>query len=388
LKDSQYAGKYALIYTSLVTIILLTPLFFYFIYMKNIHSIQNELLLKEKSLLVIKSMQEYNQNEEYFEYPRFKTFKSGLYDQGFKPIFTLIDSQIKYFKEGYHLDGNNAYLIIKLPKDRYFGAKYLILQNNLSFAAVYEKVFLILFSIVILVLILSVFFLNRFARPFKELNSTLDNFIKDSMHEINTPLSIISVNIDLYNRKYEPNKYMNRMKAATKVLSHIYNDMDYLIKYDRLEYTPEPVNMKEFLDERIEYFSEVAFMKNIIIESNIEQDIYILINPKQLQRVVDNNISNAIKYSYEKNKIEVHFYIKDGICSLSFKDYGVGIEKVNKIFTRYYREDVSKGGFGIGLNIVKSIIDSYEIQLNIESKINQGSTFKYDFPPEMVEIRG
>jgi two-component system, OmpR family, sensor kinase len=129
-------------------------------------------------------------------------------------------------------------------------------------------------------------------------------------------------------------------------------------------------------------------MKNIIIESNIEQDIYILINPKQLQRVVDNNISNAIKYSYEENKIEVHFYIKDGVCSLSFKGYGVGIEKVNKIFTRYYREDVSKGGFGIGLNIVKSIIDSYEIQLNIESKINQGSTFKYDFPPEMVEIRG
>jgi len=388
LKDSQYAGKYALVYTTLVTIILLTPLFFYFIYMKNIHSIKNELLLKEKSLLVIKAMEEYNQFEEYFEYPRFRTFQSGLYDKSFQSIFTLIDYKIKYFKEGYHLDGNHAYLIIKLPTERYFGAEYLVVHNILSFAVVYERVLLILFSIVILVLILSVFFLNRFARPFKQLNKTLDNFIKDSMHEINTPLSIISVNIDLYNRKYESNKYMNRMKAATKVLSHIYNDMDYLIKYDRLEYNPEPINMKEFMDERVEYFSEVARMKNIEIKSDIQEDIFVLINSKQLQRVVDNNISNAIKYSYEESSIEVEFTCEDFNCSLSFKDYGVGIEKVHKIFTRYYREDVSKGGFGIGLNIVKSIIDSYNIELVIKSELAKGSTFTYNFPPQMVQKKG
>ncbi|MEA1982564.1 MAG: sensor histidine kinase, partial [Campylobacterota bacterium] len=122
MKDNDYSAKYALIYTSLVSIILLTPLFFYVIYMKNIHSVQNELLLKEKSLLVIKAMQEFNQNEEYFEYPRFKTFQSGLYNEQFEPIFTLLDNKINYFKNGYHLDGNNAYLIVKLPKERYFGA--------------------------------------------------------------------------------------------------------------------------------------------------------------------------------------------------------------------------------------------------------------------------
>ncbi len=86
--------------------------------MKNIHSIQNELLLKEKALVIVKAMQEYNPNEEYFEYPRFKTFQSGLYDEKFKPIFSLIDYKIKYFKKGYHLDGNDAYLIVKLPKNR------------------------------------------------------------------------------------------------------------------------------------------------------------------------------------------------------------------------------------------------------------------------------
>ncbi|WP_434579872.1 HAMP domain-containing histidine kinase [Sulfurimonas sp. NW15] len=380
MKDNKYSAKYALIYTFLVSGILLTPLFFYFVYMKNIHSIQNELFLKEKSLLVVKAMEEFNQDDEYFEYPRFKTFQSGLYDEGFHPIFTLIDTPINYFKEGYYLEGNNAYLIVTLPKERYFGARYLVLKNEISFAPVYEKVFIILFTIVVFVFILSLFFLGSFAKPFQRINKQLDNFIKDSMHEINTPLSIINVNIDLYNRKYEQNKYMQRMKAAAKVLSNIYNDMDYLIKYERLHHEKKDIDLAEFLKERIEYFNEVAKMKNIQINASIQECGMVYMNDKELQRLIDNNISNAIKYSYENSNIDITLFRKNEKCHLSFKDYGVGIEKVEKIFSRYYREDSSKGGFGIGLNIVKAIIDKENIELEIESLPKQGSLFIYTFP--------
>ena len=380
MRDSTYSTKYALIYTTLVAVILLAPLFYYFTYMKHIHSIQNELSLKEKSLLIVKAMQDYNQEEDFFEYPRYKTFKSGLYDESFKPIFTLIKNDINYFKDGYHLDGNRAYLIVKLPNRRYFGAKYLIVQNTISFAPIYEKVLLILFAIVIFVFILSVFFLRSFAKPFQKMNKQLDNFIKDSMHEINTPLSIINVNIDLFNRKNESNKYMQRMKAATKVLSNIYNDMDYLIKHERLEYKKQEINIKAFLEERVEYFSEVARMKNIVIHTKLQECGSIHMNEKQLQRVIDNTISNAIKYSYENSNIDIELYIKDDRCHLSFKDYGMGIKQKEKIFSRYYREDTSKGGFGIGLNIVKSIINQENIDLEITSKEKEGTTFLYIFP--------
>jgi two-component system, OmpR family, sensor kinase len=352
--------------------------------MKNIHSVQNELFLKQQSLLIIKSMQEFNQNDEYFEYPRFKTFESGLYDKNFKPIFSLIKGNLSNFKEGYYLDESDAYLITKLPKGRYFSADYLIIKNRVSFAVVYEKVVLILFSVVIFILMLSIFFLNRFALPFKRINEQLDNFIKDSIHEINTPLSIINVNIDLYNRKNPQNKYMQRMKAAAKVLSNIYNDMDYLVKHDRVEYEREQINLSNFLKERIEYFSEVALMKNINIVSEIADSIIILMNPKQLRRVVDNNISNAIKYSYEENSIRVSLDLKAGFCYLSFKDSGVGIENVDQIFKRYYREDTLQGGFGIGLNIVSSIIKEYEIKLEIQSELKKGTTFTYIFPQKML----
>jgi len=381
LKDNQYSAKYALIYTSLVLVILLVPLFFYFIYMKNIHSVQNELFLKEKSLLVIKAMQEYNQNDEYFDYPRFKTFESGLYDESFQPIFSLINYKIEYFKDGYHLDNNDAYLIVKLPKGRYFNANYLIVKNKLSFAVVYEKVMIILFSVVILVFILSILFLQTFAKPYKKINEALDDFIKDSVHEINTPLSIININIDLYNRKNQPNKYLQRMKAASKVLSNIYSDMDYLIKYDRLEYKKEYISLAPFLKARIDYFTDVAKMKKITINSNIQICPKIEMNTKKLQRLIDNNISNAIKYSYENSQIDIELFMQKDSCQLSFKDYGVGIENVDEIFSRYYREDTNKGGFGIGLNIVKSIIDEAKIELKIDSILKQGTVFLYSFPP-------
>jgi len=385
LKEIKYSTKYAMIYTALVAFILLTPLFFYTIYIKNIHAIENELFLKEKTLLIIKQMQEFDQSEEYFEYPRFNTFESGLYDEKFEPIFTLINSPVKYFKSGYYLDGNSAYLVVVLPTERYFGARYLVLKNEISYASEYVKMLIVLFSIVVFIFILSLFFLKMFARPLQKMNQQLDNFLKDSMHEINTPLSIINVNIDLYNRKNKPNKYMQRMKAAAKVLSNIYSDMDYLIKHERLDNDKEVINLAEFLQERIEYFNEVAQMKNIHIVAKIEDCGIVKMNGKQLQRLIDNNISNAVKYSHENSEIIISLYSKENRCHLSVKDFGVGIDKVKNIFERYYREDTSKGGFGIGLNIVKSIIKQENIELKVESIPKQGSEFLYIFPPNSTK---
>ncbi|MDH4944471.1 HAMP domain-containing sensor histidine kinase [Sulfurimonas sp. C5] len=383
MNDNRYAIQNALFYTSLIAIILLAPLVIYLLYMKNIYSIQNEIFLKEKSLLIIKSMEEYDQNEVYFEYPRFNTLKSGLYDARFKPIFTLIDSNIPAFKNGYYTEGTQAYLTIQLPKSRYFGAEYLILSNKISYSTLYMNVAVILLSITVLVFLLSMLFLNRFAEPFKALNKQLDSFIKDSIHEINTPLSIINVNIDLYNRKNEPNKYFQRIKAATKVLSNIYDDMDYLIKYNRLDYLDEEINLSQFVRERIEYFTDVARMKDITINMHLQAQLFIVMNPKKLRKIVDNNISNAIKYSFENNIIEVYLFTQKDGCYLSVRDYGIGIKDVDKIFKRYYREDKNKGGFGIGLNIVKSIIDEYDIELDIDSKLKNGSTFTYKFPTKL-----
>lgn len=385
MRDKNYALRYAYIYTALVAAILLAPLFFYTLHMKSMYEIKNEVELKKKAHLIIKLMQEHGTHKEYFEYPRFATFTSGLYDLHQKKLFSLINEPIVDFKEGYHIEGEDGYYVMELSSGKYFGAKYLVVANRLSYYEVYEKSTLILLSIVVLVFLLSIFFLNRFASPFQEVNKRLDHFIKDSIHEINTPLSIINLNIDLFTRKQGSNKYMQRIKASAKVLSNIYNDMDYLIKYERLDFEKERIDMSQFLHERVEYFFEVASMKGIMLIHDIEEGIFLEMNAKQFGRVVDNNLSNAIKYSYEQGTIEVSLHLlEDKRCVLSFKDSGIGIEDVDKIFSRYYRENRQTGGFGIGLNIVSSIIKKSNIEIKVDSAPKKGATFTYIFPKESI----
>lgn len=360
--------------------LLLAPTYVYVTYMKHVHEIQYEFKLKRQSQLILRSMEEFDPKERStFDYPRFRSYQSGLYDGHFNPIFTLLKTPPLIQEAGYHLENGYAYLVVPLPEHRYFDASYLVVAGELSYARIYQDVVMILLSITALIFVLSLFFLDRFALPFQRLNQRLDRFIKDSMHEINTPLAIINVNIDLYNRIHPQNKYLQRVKAATKTLATLYNDMDYLIKNERLSFGYETIDLSGYLQERCDYFGEVAALKNISIEPRIEGDMKIFFNPTQLQRIIDNNLSNAIKYSHEGGDIEVILEPAEGGCAMRFRDEGIGIEDVERIFERYYRENRDKGGFGIGLNIVKSIIDKAGIELSIDSEYGKGSTFSYLF---------
>lgn len=377
----------AFVYTMLVAALLLIPIYVYVNYMKTLEEIQHEFKLKNQSYLILKAMEEFDDKEDKaFEYPRFRTFQSGLYNEHFSPVFSLIQHDLEIQEPGYHIQENYGYLVVALPQGRYFDASYLIVGGKLSYATIYRDVVIILSIISILVFLLSLFFLNRFAQPFQRINQRLDRFIKDSMHEINTPLSIINVNIDLYNRTNTANKYLQRIKAATKTLATLYNDMDYLIKNDRLSFEYQSIDLSYFLQERIDYFHEVAALRNIVIQPNIAQGVNLFFNPTQLQRIIDNNLSNAIKYSHEEGVIEVSLEKNGRECVITFKDYGVGIKDIGQIFERYYRENNEKGGFGIGLNIVKSIIDKANISLRIDSKEGAGSTFRYVFSPPIYQI--
>lgn len=96
--------------------------------------------------------------------------------------------------------------------------------------------------------------------------------------------------------------------------------------------------------------------------------------------MIDNTLSNAIKYSDESSKIIISLNNNDKSKAIfSVKDFGKGIKDTEKIFDRYHREESIKGGFGIGLNIVKKICSKNSIEINVSTKINEGSTFTYYF---------
>jgi signal transduction histidine kinase len=212
----------------------------------------------------------------------------------------------------------------------------------------------------------------------KKLLKDQDKFIKNAIHELNTPLSIILMNIDLYNLKHEKNTYLIKIESAVKVLQNIYDDLSFIVKQDRVEYAKEKIDFSKYIQERIEYFNDVALSNNLKILSKIEPNLWIFFSEFELQRLCDNNISNAIKYSYLDNQIFLRAYKKDEKIFFEIENVGDRIEYPERIFNRYYREDEARGGFGLGLNIVKEICDKNSVGIEIDST-SQRTIFRYIF---------
>ncbi len=378
--SKKFALKYATIYTSILAIILITPLVIYVNLLLQIDEAKVKLSLNQQAQKVIASMQRYNNDDKIYHFPRYKEYETALYTQQYEEIFSTLSFEPDSFNKGTYKKGNYYYLIYPLPNNYYFGAKYLLIATIHTANEIYFFALLTILGILLLLFVFSLLLLKNFSAPFEKMNNQLDNFIKDSMHEINTPLSIINLNSDLFANKFGESKYLTRIKSASKTLATIYDDMDYLIKKGRVQHKRQNINISEFIQNRVDYFKEIANLKNIEIKTEIDADIYYTFSKTKLQRIVDNTISNAIKYSHDHATVEIKFYKQDAQYIFEVQDYGIGIEKIDKIFSRYYRENESKGGFGIGLNIVKEIIDEEKIVLYINSKVGKGTLFKYTFP--------
>jgi len=389
VNEQKFVRRYSLIYTFIISFILLAPLSIHINHKINVQEIKTEVELKTIQAHIISAMDAFGNNpNKVFEFPKFASYKSGLYAQNFSAIYSQIEEPLPSYVPGYHNQGSSRFLITLIPSEKYFFADYIITKTTISYSHVFFEASFIAFCIFTLILLLSFYFLNSFSIPFKRVNEKLDDFIQESMHEINTPLSIINVNVDLFGSIYGKNKYFNRIKSATKSLATIYNDMDYLIKENRVEYKDELICLEDFVRDRVEYFELICQLKNISLSLSVSTQTEIFFNPTKLQRIIDNTLSNAIKFSHKHSSIEITIKEgEEGAVTVSFKDYGQGIKNPEKIMGRYYREDEHKNGFGIGMCIVKSIIDEADITLNITSKLSEGSTFTYIIKSSLIHKR-
>jgi len=205
-----------------------------------------------------------------------------------------------------------------------------------------------------------------------------DKFVKDAIHEINTPLSIIITNIDLFKIKYPTNKYLSKIEAGAKIIHNIYNDLEYMVKKDRIEYKKQNIDLSLFIQQRVGFFGEIAFGNGLKFVLILQENIDIYLNPTLLQRICDNTLSNAIKYSFTNQKIYIKLYKNGASIVFEVKNRGKTIKDTTKLFDRFYRENNSRGGFGIGLNIIKEICDKNDIKMKVESK-DELTTFSYIF---------
>ncbi|HEX5330373.1 HAMP domain-containing sensor histidine kinase [Sulfuricurvum sp.] len=204
-------------------------------------------------------------------------------------------------------------------------------------------------------------------------------FIRYAIHETHTPLSVIMANIELFSMSEGRNRYLAKIEAAVKNIFSIYDDLSYLVKKDQIEYPKKAINLGEYVQKRLEFFDEVAHFSNLTFKYR-EPDFmaWVQFNETKLQRVIDNNLTNAIKYTKNGEEIRVGVECDTQACTFWVESHSQKIHEPQKIFEAYYRERKKTDGFGLGLSLVKSICDEDGVVINISSE-RELTRFEYHF---------
>ncbi|MBP9490924.1 MAG: HAMP domain-containing histidine kinase [Aliarcobacter sp.] len=216
------------------------------------------------------------------------------------------------------------------------------------------------------------------------LNSNLlkenKRFIADTVHQIRTPLTNIMMNAEMVKKLQKDSSlysFIDKIDASVNMLSNSYEDLAYITTSDTFEYAAAKINLTHILKDRIRFFSTISKVSKKEIESNIEDNIFININQIEVERIIDNNISNAIKYATKNELITINLYKNNDKLILEFKSFGNAIKNKDRIFDKNYREDEGKRGLGLGLNMVKNICDKYGILYEV-SYLNNQNIFTYN----------
>ena len=371
---------FSLIYSILVLVILGVITFLYYQFKKDLMLQDIRQTLQNYSNTHIANLKELHINIDKSDiYPRDERFNSAIYDSSKKKIFsTLLMNDVKldeviYLKDGYiHL--------IKEPESYYLGSKYVIVEiedDNIWFANIkYKMLFWFLFSFILL-LFVGYFIAKLFLKPMRESIQMLDRFIKDTTHELNTPIAAILSNIQMINKDNIDEKLakkINRIEIGAKTISNIYEDLTFVSLNNQIISNNEKLYFSQILNQRVDFFKSIASSKKIEFILDIKDDIFIVCDVKKLSKLIDNILSNAIKYNKFQGFIKVT--LKDKILIIEDSGKGMSKDNLSNLFTRYKRFDKSVGGFGIGLNIVSLIAKEYDLKVDVISKIDVGTRIK------------
>ncbi len=306
-------------------------------------------------------------------YPKSKHIQSAIYDLDKAYIFGTF--KIKHTLND-HKDENVLYHIVKI-EPYYLGAAYLLVSKEIDFKPIEDlqkNILFFMFAAGIFFSILGYFLGRLFVAPMRDSIEQMNHFIQDTTHELNTPISTILTNIEMietFGKHEESRKELKRIEIASKTLSRIYDDLTYLNLNHHYHRKIITLNMSDLLKERIIYFSAMAEAKGLKVTIDIEPDIIFKMDKNDAVRLIDNIISNAIKYNKPKGILYI-ILTKDAFI---VKDEGIGIraKDLTTILQRFKRANKSEGGFGIGLDIVDQVVQNYGFDLQIKSQEGKGT---------------
>ena len=370
--------SFSFLYSFLVLVILSVVSFLYYEFQKDLMLQEKRQILQNYSNDLVVRLRDLHVNIDKNDiYPRDERFESAIFDSDKKRIFSTLNSSTVSLDEIIYTKKKYIHFI-KEPESYYLGSKYIVVEipdDGIWFEQIRYKIIVSFLLAFIFMMFLGYFILRLFLKPMRDALHLLDRFIKDTTHELNTPVTAIITNIEMIDKSSLDDKLLkkiNRIEIGAKTISNIYEDLTFITLNNQIISNNEEINLSNVLTQRVEYFNSIATMKKINFDLNIKDDVLMVCDMKKITKLIDNILSNAIKY----NKIAGFIKINLDDNFLSIEDSGKGIEKENlkTLFERYSRFDKSVGGFGIGLNIVSLIAKEYNLKVDIKSQINIGTT--------------
>jgi len=308
-------------------------------------------------------------------YPRDRRFESAIYDLEYVRIFSTLHQPRVNLEEEIYRVGDRIHFV-KILDDYYLGAKYLIIEVPEDTAWHTEACRTVggygLAALVLLGLA-GVYLARLFVRPMRHAIEMLDQFIRDTTHALNTPLSAILANIETIDHaSLTPanTKRLRRINIAARTVSPLYEDLKFATLEQEKATEEAQLDMRELVESRLEYFAILIESKRLTLQGDLSAAT-LRADRRLIERVVDNLISNAVKYNRRGGTIRV--VLRPGALTVADTGVGSAPEDLPHIFDRYTRFDESEGGFGIGLSIVRRICDHYDIAIEVDSTLGEGT---------------
>ena len=227
----------------------------------------------------------------------------------------------------------------------------------------------------------------------KELNELKNYFVASVSHDLKTPLSSINMIAELLrNNKVTDDKSMEYLGMISGESNRLGRMINNVLDYTRIEkglkkYSLETINLNNNVNRVMQYMSYELMMHKFEIEKILfANDIYINGDTDAINSLIENLFSNAIKYSESEKYLKVSTAINKGNPVLIIEDKGRGISEADliEIFNPFFRGENTESskikGAGLGLSIVKYIIDAHNGSIEVQSEIGKGSIFKIIFP--------
>jgi signal transduction histidine kinase/DNA-binding NarL/FixJ family response regulator len=227
----------------------------------------------------------------------------------------------------------------------------------------------------------------------KTILESKEKFLENMSHEIRTPITSIIGYLNLLSEENLVNEKRTKytktaIKNSNNMISSVNNFLT-LLRSDKLSLVQNErtsFNLNDFILERITYYIPDFEIKKIKLyyKANFNDKVAIIYDNESLKAIINNLISNAIKYSNSNTSIYFTFDITECNLIISVKDEGLGIsdKDKDKIFERFYQTSNNKtiGGFGIGLSLISELVKRLEGTIELESELNKGSLFKVSLP--------